>query len=58
MKSRFTKTRDGGGDHMAEGDSYLLIECYGTVQLTLSSPNGPQIIKLVEVSYVPNFMTK
>lgn len=61
MLSRFNMT------HVSEPNDRLMacnvtqagmpIECYGTIQITIRTPTGPQKITLLNVAYVPNFMT-
>lgn len=57
MLARFTKSRDGSGEFLTAGTQRLPIECYGTIQITVSTPTGPQKMTLVDVAYVAAFMT-
>ena len=58
MKSRILKTRDASkDDYLAAGANYLKIEFYGTIRINITAPSGPWIITLVDVAYVPRFMT-
>ena len=56
MLSWFTRT------HAAHSDDRLiastqLSECYGTVQITISTPSDPQPMTLLNVAYISDFMT-
>ena len=58
MLSRFTETHASDPkDRLIAGTQTLLIECYGTIQVTVQTPTGPQQLPLANVAYVSNFMT-
>ena len=58
MKSRKVKTRDASkDDYLAAGANYLKVEFYGTIRINIPALSGPWIITLVDVAYVPRFMT-
>lgn len=58
MLSRFTKTcLSNSGDRLMAGNQALPIECYGTIQITISTPTGPQTMTLLDVAYVSDFIT-
>lgn len=56
MKDRFTKQNDGFG-WVAAGKKALPIEAWGTINIALQTPNGPKEMILLNVAYVPRFMT-
>lgn len=57
MFSRFIKTKDPFDEWMIAGAHINKIECYGTIKVNLSTPEGPQQMTLGDVAYVPDFMT-
>ena len=58
MQARFSKTHSAGpNDKLIAGAQILLIECFGSIDITVPTPSGPGIMTLLNVAYVPNFMT-
>ena len=58
MLSRFIKTRSSGPeDTLRAGNQILPIECYGTIDIFINTPIGCQMITLLNVAYVSDFMT-
>ena len=57
MRSRFTSQRSAHGEFLISGNTQLRIECYGTIDITIRGPKGPDAITLLNVAYVPDFMT-
>ena len=45
------------GEHISGGRDSYQIEAFGTVQVELRTPNGPLMITLVDVAYIPGFLT-
>ena len=56
MKHCFTKTREGTGEKLAAGSEILKIECYGSIQITVSSSTDLKLITLTDVCYVFDLM--
>ena len=54
----FVRTRDPGPNECVQGgrDSYQ-IEAFGTVDVSLNTPNGPLTITLKEVAFIPGYLT-
>ena len=58
MLPRFTKTRDRHPDDRLTADTQTIpIEYWGTIEITIQTPTGPQPMILLNVAYVPKFMT-
>ena len=58
MKHRFTKERDAGwDDRVLAGDNNIKIQCFGSLELDVDTPTGPQTITLLNVAYIPTFLT-
>lgn len=58
MLSRFTRQRQAQhGEFLIAGNTYLPIEYYGTITITIETPSGSGIITLLNVAYVADFMT-
>ena len=58
MLSRLTKTRNAHPDDKLTADTQIvLIEYWGTIQITIRTSTGLQFMTLLNVAYVPNFMT-
>lgn len=58
MQNRFTKTRDAHPlDTLASGNGHTRIESYGTVRITLQLESGTTTIDLLEIAFVPEFLT-
>lgn len=50
MLSRFIKTHVANSDDtLMAGNQSIPIECYGTVQITIDTPTGPQIVTLLKL---------
>ena len=54
---RFTRTHPYNGDTILSGLSTAKIECYGTIKITIQSDSGSSVINLINVAYVPDFLT-
>lgn len=57
MRDRFIHKRDGTGESLAAGAHRNEIEAYGEMIIRVPSPEGMKEMRLLEVHYVPNFMT-
>lgn len=58
MLTRFTKTREAGStDNLMAGTQVIPIECFGTVTIVINTPVRPKTMTLLNVAYVPDFMT-
>ena len=58
MITRFTKTHDADPeDNLVAGNQHIPIECYGTIKITIRTPTGPQIMTLLNVAFISDFMT-
>jgi hypothetical protein len=58
MSDRFCKTRNAEHeDYLNAGERRVTVEAYGTVNITVQTPQGPKTIQLSEVAYAPGFMT-
>ena len=58
MLSRFTKTRNPHpDDRLRAGTQIVPIQCWGTIEITIRTPTGLQSMTLLDVAYVPDFMT-
>ena len=58
MLSRFTQTRSAHPkDQFTAGTQTLPIECFGTIDMTIQTPTGFQLLTLGEVAYVSQFLT-
>ena len=57
MAYRFTRTHPCNGDTILSGLSTAKIECYSTIKITIQSDSGSSVINLINVAYVPDFLT-
>ena len=58
MLHMFTMNKHASSnDCLQAGNQHLPIDCYGTVTLPVDSHDGPFSITLLNVAYVPDFMT-
>lgn len=58
MRQLYTKERESGPyDRLEAGKDELPIESFGTLAMQFDTPNGPELISLLNVAYVPEFLT-
>lgn len=57
MRSRIVRTRDAHGEYLIAGTRKESIEYYGTIKIEIQTPSGIKIMTLLNVAYVPEFMT-
>lgn len=58
MRHLYTKNRESNPqDRIKAGENEVLIESYGSLLIKVDTPNGPETITLVNVAYVPKFLT-
>ena len=58
LRSCFTKTREADeNEQLFAGKRAYAIECFGTVNVGVNTPDGPDYITLVNVALAPGFMT-
>ena len=56
-RSRFHKTRDAVNDQLFAGKTSYTIEAFGTVTLSINTPNGIKDIELLDVALAPGYLT-
>jgi len=57
-KRRFLNLRqDQTGGKVRARDTFIPIEGYGTITITVQSPTGPKAIQLLDTAFVPSFHT-